>query len=185
MTKKFWSTRSSDVVYETPVFSLRRLRKQRPHAPIKDHDFYIIDAADWVNVIPITAQGEVVFIEHYRHGTDEVSLEVPGGMMDPEDASPRVAAAREMLEETGYDASELIELGMVHPNPALQPNRCFTYLAKDAFRAAPPRPEDTEDISVVTYPRSEVEELLQSGRITHALVVAAFAWLFDYEKNGK
>ncbi len=136
-----------------------------------------------MNVIPLTEDDEVVFIEHYRHGTDKVGLEVPGGMIDPEDASPMVAAAREMREETGYAASELIELGVVHPNPAIQENRCFSFLARGAHLAGEPRPDDTEDIEVVRYPRREVPRLLREGRISHALVVVALWWWFQYEDS--
>jgi ADP-ribose pyrophosphatase len=181
--KKFWTTSGRETVLETPVLSLRRDRKHRPDSPDTAHDFFIIESVDWVNVIPLTDDDEVVFIEHYRHGTDNVNLEVPGGMMDPEDATPMVAAAREMREETGYAAKELIELGVVHPNPALQENQCFSFLARGAHRVGDPRPDDTEDIEVVRYPRSEVPRLVREGRISHALVVVALWWWFQYEDS--
>lgn len=180
-TKTFWTTSARDIVLETPVMSLRRDRKQRPSEPDSSHDFYIIESVDWVNVIPLTEDNEVVFIEHYRHGIDGMSLEVPGGMIDPEDPSPMFAATREMREETGYAADELIELGVVHPNPALQENRCFSFLAKNAKLVGEPRPDDTEDIEVVRYPRRDVPGLLRDGKISHALVVTALWWWFQYE----
>lgn len=183
MTKKFWATSDRDIVLETPVLSLRRDRKHRPSVPDSVHDFFVIESVDWVNVIPLTEDDEIVFIEHYRHGTDDISLEVPGGMIDPEDASPMIAAAREMREETGYGADELVEIGVVHPNPALQENRCFSFLAKGARLVGDPRPDDTEDIEVVRYPRREVPRLLREGRISHALVVAALFWWFQYEES--
>lgn len=183
LTKKFWTTSGRDIVFETPVLSLRRERKRRPAGPDTSHDFYVIESVDWVNVIPCTEDDEVVFIKQYRHGIDGVSLEVPGGMIDPEDASPMVAAAREMQEETGYSSDELVELGVVHPNPALQNNRCFSFLAKNAKLAGEPRPDDTEDIEVVRYPRRDVPGLLRAGKISHALVVAAFWWWFQYEEG--
>ncbi len=178
--KKNWSTSAREIVFETPVFSLRRDRKQRVDTAAT-HDFYVIDCVDWVNVIPLTPDDEIVFIQLHRHGTDETSLEIPGGMIDPRDASPMAAGLRELTEETGYTSPELVELGVVHPNPALQGNRCFTYLAKDAYLAGPPRPDETEDIEVVRYPREEVPHLLREGRISHALVVVCFFWLFQHE----
>jgi 8-oxo-dGTP pyrophosphatase MutT (NUDIX family) len=186
LTKKFWSTSGRDIVFETPVLSLRRDRKQRPTEPPgsgDSRDFFVIEAVDWVNVIPWTEDDEVVFIDHYRHGIDGISLEVPGGMIDPEDASPMVAAAREMREETGYAAQELVELGVVHPNPAIQENRCFTFLAKNARLVGEPQPDDTEDIDVVRYPRRDIPGLLRDGKISHALVVAALFWWFQYEEK--
>ena len=166
---------------ETPVLSLRRDRKHRPDYPDSLHDFYVIESVDWVNVIPLTENDEVVFIEHYRHGVDGVTLEVPGGMIDADDPSPMFAAAREMREETGYASDELVEIGVVHPNPALQENRCFSFLAKNAKLAGEPQPDDTEDIEVVRYPRRDVAGLLRDGKISHALVVAAFLWWWQYE----
>lgn len=181
MKKKFWSTSESDIVLETPVLSIRRDRKHRPSEPETSHDFYVIESVDWVNVIPWTEDDEVVLIDQYRHGIDGMSLEIPGGMIDPEDASPAAAAAREMREEIGFASDDLVELGVVHPNPALQGNRCFTFLAKNAELVGEPRPDDTEDLALVRYPRTEVLQLLREGKISHALVVAAFLWWFQHE----
>jgi ADP-ribose pyrophosphatase len=176
-----WRTTGRKTLVETPVFSLRRDRKERLGAQKGPHDFYILESVDWVNVIPLTESGEVVFIELHRHGTDETSLEIPGGMIDPEDSSPMAAAAREMEEETGYRAESLLSLGVVHPNPAIQGNRCYSFLARDVRLAGPPRPDETEDIEVVRYPLSDVPGLLAAGKITHALVVACFLWYFQHE----
>jgi len=84
------------------------------------------------------------------------------------------AARRELREETGYDSDDLVDLGWVHPNPAVQTNRCHTFLARNARLAGPPAPDDDEAFEIVTYPLTEVPELIRSGAITHALVVAAF-----------
>lgn len=176
-----WKTFERETLVTTPVFSLRRDRKQRLPSTGSSHDFYILEAVDWVNVVPLTEEDEIVFIELHRHGTDEVSLEIPGGMIDPEDASPAVAAAREMREETGYASEGLVPLGVVHPNPALQANRCFSFLAQGARLVGSPRPDETEDIRVVRRPRREVPRLLAEGQITHALVVACFLWFFQKE----
>jgi len=177
VTNRFWTTADRERLIDTPVFSVRRDRKHRPAHPDDTEDFYVIESVDWVNVIPVTEQGEIVFIEHYRHGTDEVRLEIPGGMIDPSDPSPSFAAAREMREETGYASDPLVEIGVVRPNPALQVNHCHTFLAENARLVGPPRPDDTEDIRVVLHPKSEVPRLMREGRISHALVVAAFHWL--------
>ena len=176
-----WRTTGRKTLVETPVFSLRRDRKERPGSRARHHDFYIIESVDWVNVIPLTETGEVVFIELHRHGTNEVSLEVPGGMIDPEDASPMAAAAREMEEETGFRSESLVSLGVVHPNPAIQSNRCYSFVAPNARLVGPPRPDETEDIEVVRHPLSDVPGLLAEGKITHALVVACFLWYFQRE----
>jgi 8-oxo-dGTP pyrophosphatase MutT (NUDIX family) len=176
-----WRRKGSEVLVTTPVFSIRRDRKHRGSEPDRFHDFFILDSVDWVNVVPVTEEGDVVFIELYRHGIDEVSLEIPGGMIDPGDETPMIAAARELEEETGYRSDSLVPLGVVHPNPAIQGNRCFSFLAEGATLARDPRPDETEDIRVVSHPRRDVPRLLEEGRITHALVVSALLWYFQRE----
>lgn len=178
--KKTWATLGRETVFESPVFSIRRDRKRRSDER-SSHDFYIIESVDWVNVVPITENDEIVFIEIHRHGTDELSLEIPGGMIDPEDRSPMAAGLREMEEETGYHSDELVEIGVVHPNPALQSNRCYSYLARNARLAGPPRLDETEDIRVVLHRRCDVPALVREGKISHALVVTCLYWLFAWE----
>lgn len=177
-----WRTTESKLLLKTPIFSLRHERKRRIAAD-SSHDFYLLDAGDWVNVVPVTASGEVVFIELYRHGIEETSLEIPGGMIDHEDPSPAVAGARELLEETGYEAERLVPLGVVHPNPAIQGNRCHTFFAENVRRVSEPHPDETEDIRVVLHPVQDVPRLLREGRITHALVVAGLHWYLGRESG--
>jgi 8-oxo-dGTP pyrophosphatase MutT (NUDIX family) len=176
-----WRTTESRLLVRTPVFSLRQDRKRRLSEGGSGHDFYVLDAVDWVNVVPVTETGDIVFIELYRHGIEASSLEIPGGMIDPEDADPATAAAREMREETGYEADRLLSIGVVHPNPAIQGNRCHTFLAENARLVGDPRPDETEDIRVVLYPGQEVPRLLREGKITHALVVAGLYWYLERE----
>lgn len=179
-----WETLGSTPQGEYAVFDVRADRARSPQTG-REHTFYIIEAGDWVNIIPLTPSGEVVCVRQYRHGTGEVTLEVPGGMVDPGDASPAAAGRREMIEETGYDSGEIIPLGAVAPNPAVQTNRCHTFLA---LGARPKRTPDgaaagqaldgAEEIDVVHIDPADAPALIASGRITHALVVVAF-YLFD------
>jgi ADP-ribose diphosphatase len=173
-----WRTTRSETLITTPIFSVRRDGKQAPDDE-GGHDFYVLECPDWVNVLPVTSDREAVLIELHRHGTGEPSLEIPGGMIDPEDPTPRDAAAREMLEETGYQSDELRSLGFVHPNPALQSNRCYTYLAENARVVGDPRPDETEEIRVVLTPLDDLPRLVQEGRITHALVIAGLLRYFQ------
>jgi ADP-ribose pyrophosphatase len=104
-------------------------------------------------------------------------------MIDSEDPSPAVAAARELREETGYEAERLVPLGVVHPNPAIQGNRCYTFLAENARIVSEPQPDETEDIRIVLHRVEEVSRLLREGRITHALVVSALLWYLESERS--
>jgi len=141
-------------------------------------DFFVLEAPDWVNVIPLTPDRHVVLVEQYRHGIEGPTLEIPGGIIDPHDPSPIAAAVRELREETGYEADALLPLGVVHPNPAIQTNRCYTFLAHGARRVGDPEPDEGEDLSLMSVPLARVPDLIRQGKITHSLVVAAFLWFF-------
>ncbi len=158
------------------VFSIRTDTAISPRTGI-EHHFYIIESRDWVNIIPLTTDHQVVMVRQYRHGSREVTLEIPGGLLDPGD-SPEGAAARELLEETGYQAEEYIKIGVVSPNPAIFSNRCYTFIARNIKKICDPMPDQTEDIEVVLVPLSDIPEMIRKGEIDHALVIAAFYWYF-------
>jgi ADP-ribose pyrophosphatase len=137
------------------------------------HDFFVLETPPWVNVIPITHDRRVVMVRQYRHGTGDVTLEIPGGTVDDGD-SPQSAAIRELEEETGYTSSSVSLLGAVHPNPAIQDTVCYTFLAPNALRIGEQRLDEKEDIEVVLHPLEDIPALIRNGEITHALVLAAF-----------
>src|SRR5260370_1276863 len=155
-----WKTVKSDVAYSTPIFDLHRRRSH--HARRGERDFFILEAPNWVNIIPLAKNGDVVMIRQWRHGISEFTLEVPGGMVDPEDESPMHAARREMIEETGYDSDAIVELGNVHPNPAIQGNICYSFLADNVRRVARVVSVGDEETEVVMVPMREIRGLIAS-----------------------
>ena len=173
-----WRSISSVEIADCRVFTVHKKLSARPSGESeRTHDFYVFHSGDWVNIIPVTDEGEVILIEQYRHGTEQFTLEIPGGSVDPDDPDPRFAAERELLEETGFAAKEWIELGRSHPNPAIQSNVCHTYLARGAHQIEIPEFSGTEEIAIRLVPLEEVPALIDSGAITHALVLVAFYWL--------
>ncbi len=160
-------------------YRIFRLRTDRALSPRTghDHNFYVLETSDWVNVIPLTDENEVVLVRQYRHGTGEITLEIPGGLVEG-DASPENAAWRELREETGCSGRDLVNLGSVHPNPAIQNNRCHSFLARGVFPAGGLNQDPKEDIEVIVRPLSEIPLLILNGTITHSLVLAAFYRLF-------
>jgi 8-oxo-dGTP pyrophosphatase MutT (NUDIX family) len=148
-----------------------------------EHDFHIIESENWVNVIPLAAEDQVVMIRQYRHGAGRVTLEIPGGLIDPGD-TPEKAAARELLEETGYQAEAFVKIGVVNPNPALFNNLCYTFLARNVQKNHDPMLDQTEDIEVTLIPMIEIPKLISKGEIDHAMVITAFYWYFSQTGQG-
>jgi 8-oxo-dGTP pyrophosphatase MutT (NUDIX family) len=172
---RHWQRLGSETVYTCRVFSLAKHRNRSPRTG-EVHDFFVLDSSDWVNIVPITPDDQVVLIRQYRHGVDDITLEVPGGMVDAADPSPLEAARREMREETGYDSTDVVPLGSIHPNPAIQANRCHTFLARSVVKLHEPQFDTTEETEVVLVPLTDVPDLIRRGLISHALVVVAFYW---------
>jgi 8-oxo-dGTP pyrophosphatase MutT (NUDIX family) len=183
MKPRKWKTLGSDVAYSTPIFDLHRRHSAHPRRG--ERDFFILDAPNWVNIIPLAKNGDVVMIRQWRHGISEFTLEVPGGMVDPEDASPMHAARREMVEETGFDSEAIIELGKVHPNPAIQGNICFSFLANKVRQIDRVVSLGDEETEVVMVPMREIPKLISSAKIMHALTIAAFSFLHLYNPPPK
>lgn len=167
-----WNHVESERLVQTPIFDLLR---KRARAQDRERDFFVLEAPAWVNIIPLTRSNEVVMVRQYRHGIDDFTLEIPGGMVDPEDADPMAAARRELLEETGYESGQTFALGRVHPNPAIQGNFCYSYLALECRAVGVPTSDGVESTAVELHPLSNIPTLIASGRITHALVIDAFA----------
>jgi ADP-ribose pyrophosphatase len=171
-----WNLISSRIDKTFRIFNLRVDRTVSPRTN-KEHDFYILESRDWVNIIPLTRNKEVILIRQYRHGIREITLEIPGGIIENGD-SPEDSARRELLEETGYRDSEMIPLGSVHTNPAFLNNRCYTFLALGVTRVGPQDQDENEDIEVVVSPLGKIPELIRNGEITHSLILAAFYRFF-------
>jgi 8-oxo-dGTP pyrophosphatase MutT (NUDIX family) len=173
-TPQQWEVVETEELQECKVFAVSRSMARSPRTG-EIHPFFRIEAGDWVNVVPITTEDELVLVRQYRHGSREITLEIPGGIVDPGE-TPAEAAVRELLEETGYRAERVEAIGTVNPNPALFENRCHTFLAPEVVRVAEIQNTQLEETSVELIPMAEIPDQLREGRIDHALVVAALYW---------
>jgi ADP-ribose pyrophosphatase len=178
-----WKRVKSEIVADARVFEVRKDFCVRD-SDGAEHTFYVSENPDWVNVIALTKAGEVILIEQFRHGTEEIILEIPGGMVD-EGESHSISAAREVLEETGYAPSEMIPLGKSRPNPAIQNNWIYHYLALDCEQKEETSFDEHESITVNFVLLAEIPKLIAEGAITHSLVVAAFYYFANSDSFKK
>lgn len=135
------------------------------------HDRVIIEADDWCNVVPLTRDGRVILVKQFRFGSREVSLELPGGVVD-QGETPEDSVRRELEEETGYRAGRVLALGTYHSNPAHFTNRVHGFVALDCEPVHDGHPDGSEDIVVEAVPRADVPVLVREGKITHPLMIA-------------
>lgn len=168
----------SDLVLRTPIFDLRTDDVTHPVTG-RRHTFYVLHVRPYVNVVAETAEGEIVLIRQWRHGTRDVGVEVPAGIAD-EGETPEQAAARELREETGYVAERLTVLGQVQPNPAHQDNLSYTVLAEGCRKLADTEFDEAEEIEVDLVDRDELRRLVLAGEIRNAMVVCALFWWLQH-----
>lgn len=164
-----WKKLGVRQLLRTRIFEVQSADFHHPAHPAP-RDFFLIAPPDWVNVVALTPQHELVLVRQFRFGTNEISLEIPGGVMEPGE-DPVTTGQRELQEETGFTGTGARLLGSVHPNPAMQTNRCHLVLVEQAARTTALAWDPNEELETIVLPVDEVYARAERGEITHSLVL--------------
>jgi ADP-ribose pyrophosphatase len=180
---KPWHRVSRDKAAQFSIFSVDRVNLVPPGKE-SGRDFYTVQCPDWCNVIAVTPDNDLVFVWQYRFGTEAFSLETAGGVIDRGEA-PIDAARRELIEETGYEAEQIEPLSVLEANPALQPNRCFSFVARGARLTGPQAFDEHEECEVALVPLAHLSDLLDGGHVTHGLIAASLETFLRREAGAR
>jgi 8-oxo-dGTP pyrophosphatase MutT (NUDIX family) len=180
-----WKKRERRVDYDCGFFKVHLDYSASPITG-KEYPFYVLSTRDWVNMIALTPEKKVIMVSQFRHGSGEISLEIPGGAVDAKETALD-GAKRELREETGYESSEWHLLGSVRPNPAILSNTCHFHLALNAKKVSDLHLDEAEELEVSLHDLREIPGMIKKEHIRHSLVVAAFYYLdlFKQENPGK
>lgn len=166
-----WKVLTSEYLVKEPWAVLRRDKCEMPSGHIVP-EYYVLEYPNWVNIVALTKDNQVILVRQYRHGAGIESLEIPGGVIDEgEDAES--AARREMLEETGYSFEGMEKLAELYPNPATSTNITTTFVARGGIKISEQALDDQEEIEVILVSIDEAKKLLKENKIPQALHAAA------------
>jgi 8-oxo-dGTP pyrophosphatase MutT (NUDIX family) len=168
-----WQTIRSEPGPDLKLFKVRYDHVQNPRNQA-EMKAVVLETPDWVDVIAVTPESKIVFIDQYRFGAGSITTEIPAGALNPGE-SPQEAAIRELEEETGYVASQWEYLGWVQPNPAFQDNRCHQFLAKNAKRTGSPKLDRGESIAVRELAIEDIVREVKEGKIRNTLALLALS----------
>ena len=176
-----WPSKHRKQVGDFRIFTVDNDSRTSPRTG-RDHDFYIINTRIWVNIIAVTPQEELVMVEQFRHGSNTVELEIPGGVIDHADESPLLTAERELREETGYAGNAPHQLADIFPNPAIMNNRAFTVLIENCTLKHPTQFDEGEDLITRLIPVRDIPKLVRDGVIRHGIVLVGL-YYYDLHRR--
>ena len=169
---KSWKTINSRLVFDNPWCRVRQDEVELPNGAIID-DYFVNVRPDIVLVLAVTQNREIVFVRQYRHGVGQILLELPGGSLDSQTENSLTAAARELEEETGYVAEQMVQLATLYDNPVKDTNKIYLILAEPAHPSGRQQLDVTEDVEIVLIPVEDVLERISTGEICVCGSIAA------------
>lgn len=168
---KPWQVLDSRLLIDERWLQLREDRVRLANGHEIDR-FHVIHGPDWASVLCVTNESEVVMVRQYRHGIGSASLELPAGVIEPNE-TPEEAARRELAEETGYESNDWISIHSVSTEPARHTTRAHFFVARNARQARPPAPDETELLDIVKVPLADLSRLATDGSVLHGVHVGA------------
>lgn len=162
-----WKKLDSRMVYSDRWFHARADKCEFPDGRVIE-PYYVVQLPDWANVVVVTSDEKIVMVRQYRYPVDQVTYELPGGVIDKGE-DPRLAAIREMQEETGYRSEEVAFLCKLAPNPAINDNTAYFFLARNAVPGEKKNFDAFEDIEIELFSKTEFLSLLRENKIQHGV----------------
>jgi ADP-ribose pyrophosphatase len=167
MTELNWKTCSSTYIHKGPWATLRSDKCEMPDGRIVDQ-YYVLEYPNWANAVALTEDNKILMVRQYRHAAGIVSLEIPGGVIE-DGENPEEGMRRELLEETGYQFTDIELISTVYANPSTANNKTFCYLAKGGVKVQNQNLDEHEELIVEEYTIAEVKQLLADNKIAQAL----------------
>ncbi len=178
--RKPWRQKTTREIYSNRYFQLRVDECELGNGKVMPH-YFVIDFPDWVQVVARKPDGQLIVVDQYRYPGEGWFLEFPGGSTQPtRDEDPKLAAQRELLEETGYESQDWHYLGAHYPNPALLNNRCHVFVAENCKKVAEQKLDAYEVLEVKEMELSEFERIFYSSDKKHSLMLATLEMYKEY-----
>ena len=165
-----WQVEASEYIHQLPWFTVRK-DAIRMESGGTIPNYFIFEYPDWVNVVAVTTDGQLVLIRQYRHGIAGIHYELCAGVVDPGE-DPLVAAQRELLEETGFGGGEWSHLMTLSANPGTHANLTHAFLAVGVSPKQAQHLEITEEITVHVVSPDRAREIINTGEMMQALHLA-------------
>lgn len=164
-----WKKLSSKYIYDDRWFRARADSCAFPDGRIIE-PYYVVELPDWCNTVVVTADERIILVRQYRYPVDQTTYELPGGIIEKGE-DPLNAAIREMEEETGYTSEDVSFLMKLAPNPAINNNTAYFFLAKNAVPAGKQHFDALEDMDTVSFSKEEIWQLLRENQLQHGVQI--------------
>ena len=177
-----WKDCDIQQVLKTPIFNINKIHREHPDG-VRNGDFFQLKSQSWVNIIPlvVTEDGQRLFVveKQFRHGSGEVALEFPAGIVEKGE-TPEESALRELWEETGLKAGKLSLMGKINPNPAFMSVSSSFFLAEDLLYTGERNLDENEEIQVMFIPEKDAITAMSAEHNTNGSMLIALFYYCKY-----